>query len=111
MVFDGSYQPNMDESKGIKAWEIHCKDMDKHQWWSFNTTPQVKNLYRSQLIGLYAILALLVSLCQLYKLHKGEVDIGCYNEQDIYKASELSPRIYTNTKNVDVLREIKVVCN
>ena len=47
-------------------------------------------------------------MCNIYLLRKGEVQIGCDNKQDVYKASEQSLKISSNIKYVDWLRAIWV---
>ena len=32
MVFDGSYQLNLDDNRGVASWVIHCKDTYNYEW-------------------------------------------------------------------------------
>ena len=56
MVFDGSYLPNINYSRGFLAWLIHYNETDGYAWVSFPTTPQIKNTHISYLTVLYTIL-------------------------------------------------------
>ena len=62
MVFDGLYQPNMDNNRGAATWGIRCTDTDRYAWGY-----------------LYKILALLVSVCYICQLHKVKVEIDYNN--------------------------------
>ena len=63
----------MDYNRGAAAWVVFAKDIEGYEWVSLPTTLQVLNAYRSELASLYVILALLLSVLQLYQLHKGEL--------------------------------------
>ena len=66
MVFDGSYQSNLDANRGAEEWGIQCTDADRYIQGYLPTTSQVENAYISELTGLYLILTLFESMCQLY---------------------------------------------
>ena len=70
MVFDGCYQPNLDDNIGAVAWGIHCTDTYRYAWGYLPSSSQVENAYISELTGLYEILSTLESVCQLYHLNK-----------------------------------------
>ena len=47
MVFDESYQSNLDENRGAEAWGILCTDTDRYTQGYLPTTSQVENSYIS----------------------------------------------------------------
>ena len=87
MVFGGSYLLNLDDNRGATSLGINCIDTERYAWVSLPISSQVSNSYISELTGLYTILSYLVSLCQIYQLHKVEMFIGWNNKQSLYKAS------------------------
>ena len=80
MVCTGSYHPSLGGNRGASVWVIHCTYTDIYPCLSLHTTSQVDNSNRSELTGIYSIVALLESVCQLNKLEKLEVEIICNNE-------------------------------
>ena len=76
MVCCGSHQTNLDGNGGSEAWLIRSIDIDRYIFGSLTTTSQVENTYRPELTVIYEILALLVSVYQIYQLQKLEADIG-----------------------------------
>ena len=111
MVCCGSHQTNLDGNGGSEAWLIRSIDIDRYIFGSLTTTSQVENTYRPELTVIYEILALLVSVYQIYQLQKLEADIGWYKERGLYKESVRSLQISSNTKHENILREIQVVSN
>ena len=60
----------MYDNIGTMTWVIQYTDTDRYAQGSLPTTSKVANAYISKIAGLYSILSLLESACQIYKLQK-----------------------------------------
>ena len=76
---DGSYQPNMDDNVGVLVWEVSFKKTYRYTWRFLPKTSQVGKFYKSSFKVIYAILSIISSVCQIYQLQKGEINLGYNN--------------------------------
>ena len=109
LVCDGSYQPKLNKNLGAAAWTIECSSTKKRALGVLISTTSTANAYRSELIGIYAALALTLAVTELYQLKEGFLLAGCDNEQGLYLSSLLTDRVSPKQKHSDVLRAIRHV--
>ena len=109
LVCDGSYQPKLNKNLGAAAWTIECSSTKKRAIGVLISTTSTANAYRSELIGIYAALALTLAVTELYQVKEGFLLAGCDNEQGLYLSSLLSDRVSPKQKHSDVLRAIRHV--
>ena len=109
LVCDGSYQPKLSTSTGAAAWTIECTATNKRTMSVLPSTTRVANAYRSELVGLYASLALVLAITKFHTITEGSLLAGCDNETGLYLSSLINDRVPPKQKHSDVLRAIRHV--
>ena len=109
LVCDGSYQPKLNKNLGATAWTIECSSTKEMAVGVLISTTSTANAYRSELIGIYAALALTLAVTEFHRVKEGFLLVGCDNEQGIYLSSLLTDRVSHKQKHSDFLRAIRHV--
>ena len=109
LVCDGSYQPKLSTTSGAAAWTIECTETKQRINSVLPSTTNEANAYRSELIGLYASLAFVLAVTELYNIKEGSLLAGCDNETGLYLSSLITDRVSPKQKHSDVLRAIRHV--
>ena len=68
---DGSYQPKLSTTTGAAAWTIECTATNQRTMSVLPSTTNVANAYRSELVGLYASLALVLAIAKFHNITEG----------------------------------------
>jgi hypothetical protein len=68
--------------------------------------PEHQSSYRSELTGLYVILAITHQLCLYYKIEAGQIEIGCDGLSALQTALESFPSLSTDIPDYDLLGPI-----
>ena len=69
------------------------------------------NAYRSELLGLYAVLATVLVVTTLHKVSTGSFSVRCDNEKSLYLLSLLNLKVPSKLQHSDILCSIWVVRN
>ena len=93
LVCDGSYQPKLSTTTGAAAWTIECTATNNRTMSVLPSTTKVANAYRSELIGLYASLALVLAITKIHNITEGSLLAGCDNESGLYLSSLINDRV------------------
>ena len=109
LICDGSYQPKLSTTSGAAAWTIECTQTKQRIISVLPSTTIEANAYRSELIGLYASLAFVLAITDLYNIKEGSLLAGCDNETGLYLSSLINDRVSPKQKHSDVLRAIRHV--
>ena len=110
LVCDGRYQPNLTTTRGSAVWTIECQTTKKRAMGMIATTIDIAILYRLELTGLYAALALVLAVTQLRQIKSGSLQAGYDNEQAFFLSSVIDTKVPTSKSHSDVLRSIRLVC-
>ena len=69
----------------------------------------IANAYRSELTGIYASLAMVLTVTTLHKVASSRLLVGCDNEKGLYLSSLINDRVSPKQKHSDILRTIRHV--
>ena len=75
-VTDGSYFPERDKNRGAAAWVLECQESGARIDCVIRSPGMIANAYRSELSGMYAIIAYINALVVVYKVQSGRATIG-----------------------------------
>ena len=109
LVYNGSYQPHVTTTRGSTAWIIECTTTKLRCTGMAESPTSIANAYRSELTGLYAVLAVILLVTILHDIKEGKLRVGCDNEKGLYLSSLISLKIPIKTKHADILRCIRLV--
>jgi len=103
-VSDGSYK----DTYGTAAWTIGTED--EENLLSGRAVcpgdPEDQSSYRSELTGLYAILAITHQLCEYYNVEEGYIEIGCDGQSALQTALEHEPFLSKDLPDYDLIGAI-----
>jgi thiamine phosphate synthase YjbQ (UPF0047 family) len=68
--------------------------------------PEDQSSYRSELTGLYAILAITHQLCKYYNVEEGYIEIGCNGQSALQTALEHEPFLSKDLPDYDLIGAI-----
>ena len=106
-VTDGSYYHDRDQTKGAAGWILECQASGKRVGGVLRSPGTVANAYRSELSGLYAILAYINAVAVVYSITSGNVLIGCDNIVALNKSSDQDRRVRSPVMHGDIIRAIQ----
>ena len=66
--------------------------------------------YRSELMGIYLSLTLVLAICELHVVKVGMIRVGCDNLRAIELSSARGQRVPNRRKHSDILKSIRMVC-
>jgi hypothetical protein len=103
-VSDGSYK----DLFGTAAWTIGTDDTEHIISGRAICPggPEAQSAYRSELTGLYSILAILHQVCLYFDVPEGNVQIGCDGLSALQNAFEKGPLLSTDYPDYDLLGAI-----
>ncbi len=96
-VSDGSYKDNY----GTAAWTLQGSD-EEGAIEGVNIAPghpKDQSSYRSEIAGLYGIIAAIKCVCTYHQVTQGSIEVGCDGEQALYNVFD--PDRYVTVKNPD----------
>ena len=109
LICDGSYKPKSSSDVGAAAWILRCTDCQHQVVGVLQSPGSIANAYRSELTGLYAVLAFTLACCDACNLREGNLTLGCDNIVGLRKAADSDRRVPSRTKHADVIRAIRQV--
>jgi hypothetical protein len=110
LVADGSYKPKSDPTRGAAGWYLLSTRDPKRKIRSALSSPgDDANAYRSELTGLYAILAFLLAVCKAGKVSSGTITLACDNINALNMSRPDEILVPTRIKHSDVIRAIRRV--
>ena len=107
VVSDGSYYHERDKTKGAAGWILECQASGKRVGGVLRSPGTVANSYRSELSGLYAILAYINALTVVYSITAGNVLIDCNNIVALNKSLDQDRRVRSPVMHGDIIRAIQ----
>ena len=108
-VADGSYDPTCGQSLCTAGAHFMCTVTGCIAPASIKATMDDNaGAYRSELTGLYHILALCALVCHAHNVTTGSIQISCDNDGALWRAQPLSTYVPVRSKHSDVVRAIRV---
>jgi hypothetical protein len=108
LVSDGSYDPNL--HLGTAAWVIESLDKQLQITGSLITPgeAEIQCSHRSELSGLLGGIQYINERCRQFKIHQGDVRMGCDGEGAIIMVSNFHDKVNSSRKHFDLLGSIRL---